>query len=403
VPRQQRLGRGDRDVSRLSVPALTEVSFADLRADRLAQLQGSMTEHGLGAALFFNQANIRYATGTSVMPIYSTSALARCCIVAVDGSPVLFEYPGSVHVSQKLIDQVFPMLRDSEEWASAVRSVLADLGLRDEPLGVDVLDASRLFALRKAGLQLVDASGVSMAARRVKTKDEIALSKINGGIGDAMLHEFEAAIRPGIREFELLAVLSDALLRRQGEGLFTRLVASGRNTNPWMAEASDKIVAPGDLVGVDTDAYGLEGYLIDVSRTFLCGHEPSAAQREAYQVAFDMVQAMVELVRPGRNFEQFARAVPVLPDRYRELRYKDLAHSAGLEDEEPFVPYPEDVDAGLADYPEGAFVPGMVMCLECYAGVPGAPFGVKLEDQVLVTETGCELLSTYPYNQMFFA
>src|SRR5262249_8365102 len=157
---------------------------------------------------------------------------------------------------------------------------------------------------------LVDPGPATVDAREVKTPEEVELFKINGGIGDFMLAEFEAAIRPGIREYELLAVLADALLRRHGEFIFTRLLASATNPNPWLTEAHDKLVMPGDLVGVDTDANGYEGYVIDVSRTFLCGDDPTPEQKEAYRVAFDCVTGMLELVRPCLTFAEFAERAP---------------------------------------------------------------------------------------------
>src|SRR4029077_16915286 len=128
--------------------------------------------------------------------------------------------------------------------------------------------------------------------------------------------EFEGAIRPGIREYELLAVLSDALIRHHGEALFTRLVSSGTNTNPWLTEATDRVVMPGDLVGVDTDANGYEGYVIDISRTFLCGDTPSPEKKEASRVAYDCVNGMLDLVRPGMSFAEFAAKAPRLPAAY---------------------------------------------------------------------------------------
>jgi Xaa-Pro dipeptidase len=233
----------------------------------------------------------------------------------------------------------------------------------------------------------------------VKTPEEVQLMAVNGGIGDAMLAEFEAAIRPGVRELELLAVLADTLLRYHGEAVFTRLVASGRNTNPWLREAHDKIVQPGDLVAVDTDANGFEGYVIDVSRTFLCGTRVTEGQREAYRAAHECVTGMVELVRPGVSFEEFCFAAPRLPEKFHEQRYAFQAHQAGLEDEGPFIPYPEDVESGAMTIPERELQEGMVLCLESYAGEVGAPYGVKLEDQVLVTGGGCELLCTYPFDE----
>ena len=73
--------------------------------------------------------------------------------------------------------------------------------------------------------------------------------------------------------------------------MFTRLVASGTNTNPWMSEAHDKVVQPGDLVGIDTDANFYEGYVVDISRTFSCGDVATDGQKVAYRIAYDCVTA----------------------------------------------------------------------------------------------------------------
>jgi len=193
-------------------------------------------------------------------------------------------------------------------------------------------------------------------------------------------------------------VLGNALLRRHGEFLFTRLVASGQNTNPWMSEAHEKAVEDGDLVGVDTDANGYEGYVIDVSRTFLCGDKPLEGQREAYRVAHECVTGMVDLVRPGMAFEEFAHAAPELPEKYKAQQYPTMVHQAGLEDEGPGIPYPDDDRGPRRIMPDREIRENMVLCLECYAGEVGAPDGVKLEDQVLVTADGAELLCTYPFD-----
>jgi Xaa-Pro aminopeptidase len=165
-----------------------------------------------------------------------------------------------------------------------------------------------------------------------------------------------------------------------------------------MSEAQDKLVMPGDLVGVDTDACGVEGYVIDVSRTFLCGGQPTPGQRDAYRAAHECVAGMVNLIQPGLTFEEFVRRAPRLPERYRPQRYAVMAHQAGLDDEGPSIPYPEDVEERDAVIPERTLRENMALCLECYAGEAGAPFGVKLEDQVLITARGAERLCTYPYD-----
>lgn len=395
-------------VSRLRVPNLAEIDFGALRTGRLARLQAMMRRHDLPACLFFNPANIRYATGTDVMGVWTAGTFARYGVVPAEGAPVLFEYKGSIHVSQKLVRDVRPAFTwqfggvqsadKAREWARSIRAVLGELGLAGERLAVDRCDTLGFLALQAEGITLADAGPATVDAREVKTPEELALMTVNGAIGDTMLAAFEAAIRPGIREYELLAVLADALLRQHGEFLFTRLVASGTNTNPWMSEAHDKLVQPGDLVGIDTDANGYEGYVIDVSRTFLCGETASPEQREAYRVAYDCVTGMLELVRPGITFQEFADKAPRLPEAYRAQRYPTMVHQAGLEDEGPGIPYPDDDRGPRRIMPERELRENMVLCLECYAGRVGAPFGVKLEDQVVVTRQGAELLSTYPFD-----
>ncbi len=389
------------------MPRLEEIDLAALRAGRLARLQTMLRRHDFPVALLYSTPNIRYATGVDVMSVWTAGTFARYCLVPAEGAPILCEYSGSMHVSQKLVRDVRPAYTwrfgglaahdKAREWARSIRATLAELGLERERLAVDKLDAVGFLALQAEGIAIVDVGPATVDAREVKTREEIELCALNGAIGDAMLAEFEAAIRPGIREYELLAVLSDALLRRRGEGLFTRLVASGANTNPWLTEAQDKAVMPGDLVGVDTDANGVEGYVIDVSRTFLCGDAPSSEQKEAYRVAYECVGGMLELVRPGVSFEEFARKAPRLPEAYAAQRYPTMVHQAGLEDEGPGIPYPDDDRGPRRIMPKRELKENMVLCLECYAGKVGAPFGVKLEEQVLVTADGPRSIGAYPY------
>ena len=394
-------------VQRLRVPNLNEIDRQSLRANRLVRLQKAMRAHGMPICLFFNPANIRYATGTDIMGVWTAITLARYCLVAAEGDPVLFEYRNSMHVSQKLVRDVRPAISwqyagtlgydRAKRWARSVKDTMAELGCDGAPLAVDKLDGFGFQALSDACIRIADPSPATVDAREVKTPEEVQLMILNGAIADAMFSAFESAIRPGVREYELLAVLSDTLLRKHGEFIFTRLVASGTNTNPWMSEAHDKLVQPGDLVGIDTDANGYEGYVLDVSRTFLCGDEGTPGQKEAYRIAYDCVNGMRELMKPGLTFEEFSRAAPKLPDGYINNRYGSMVHQAGLEDEGPGIPYPQDL---RSDSPGDRVIrENMVFCLECYAGRDGAPFGVKLEDQVLVTKDGAIALNTYPFEK----
>ena len=153
---------------------------------------------------------------------------------------------------------------------------------------------------------------------------------------------------------------------------------SGPNT-ALEPEAGARRMEPGDLVFVDTDAVGIEGYFADVSRTFLVGDVPATStQRDAYGAAHDWLLETSALLRPVITMREFSEQAPRLPERYRAQRYECLAHSAGLDDEGPSIAWPEDA------HPNGdrTIEPGMVLCLEVYCGDVGGRDGVKLEDQV---------------------
>jgi Xaa-Pro aminopeptidase len=139
--------------------------------------------------------------------------------------------------------------------------------------------------------------------------------------------------------------------------------------------------------------------MVDVSRTFVCGDVAAPGQMQLYRVAHEIIVALRETLRPGMSYDEFARAVPPLPERFRAQRYECMVHGAGLEDETPTIYYPgqapNPVDACIED--------GMTLCCECYVGEVGGPYGVKLEDQVLVTAAGAEPLCTYPYDAKLLA
>jgi Xaa-Pro aminopeptidase len=373
------------------VPPSDEVDLEAVRA------------HGAEACLFFNQANVRYATGTAAMTVYSNGAFVRCALVPADGAPILFEHPKLLYRARPIVADVRPMPAwefgddpeaDARAWAGELASALRELGVDARELFVDKLGTPAFTALSVAGFTFRDTGTVTLDAREVKTPQELRLFDVNADIGWKMLERFESEIAPGVREQDLLAAMTDTLLREGGEYLISRACVSGPNTNPWNLEATDRAVEPGDLVFVDTDAVGYEGYFIDVSRTFLCGdRDATPAQREAYRVAHDWMQAAIAELRPGLTMREYAERVPPLPEKYRPQRYEVLAHQAGLEDEGPSVAYAEDPQ------PNGERVlkEHSVVCLEAYVGEVGARDGVKLEDQLVLTADGARVLIPYPY------
>jgi len=299
------------------------VDLQRLRAGRLGRLQGAMRSHDVEACLLFNEPNIRYATGASAMPVWSNTTVVRCALVPAEGIPILFEHLNSMHLFSELEADVRPMhawefIDDVASHASIfAREAIAamrELGVTDHRLAIDRLGTPGFLALQAAGISILDSARVTMEAREIKTPEEIEVLAMGGQVVTEMLRDFEGAIRPGVTERELLAVLAGALLAGGGEHLATNTVCSGPHTNPWRAEATARAVERGDLVYVDTDSVCLEGYFFCVSRTFLCGDSaPTREQREAYRASHDWLEAMKDLVRPGVTCRELAERAPRLP------------------------------------------------------------------------------------------
>ena len=386
--------------------ALAEIDLGALRTGRLARLQHSMVEHDVDACLFFKPANVRYATGTSVMTVYCLDNFVRCALVPASGEPILYEHPESIHVTSRVVRDVRVMhvweYMDDEPmhaglWADQMLEGLRDLDIAGGRVAIDRISASAFLALAERGVPMCDSGTLTLDARAVKTPEELALLRLNAGIAQGMLARLEAELAPGLREQDLLAAMTDELLRRGGEFLITRAVVSGPNTNPWSLEAADRELEDGDLVFADTDAIGIEGYFADVSRTFLVGETPTPAQRETYAAARDWLVATTDLLRPGLTMGEFAQLAPKLPERYWTQRYECMAHSAGLEDEGPSIGWPDDPQPNAGRVIE----PGMVLCMEIYCGELGARDGVKLEDQVEITQNGHVVQAPYPFAGVF--
>ena len=384
-----------------------DVDLRALRAGRLARLQAAMRAHDLDVCLLFNEPNIRYATGASAMPIYAMSTFVRCAVVPAEGHPILFEHGNSMHRSREVADDVRPMhawefsddqAAEAATWADETVDAIRELGVTGDVIAVDRLGTPGFLALQAMSIALVDSAPATQQAREIKTPEEIGLFERNGAMIVDMLAAFEAALIPGVRERDLLATLSDTMLRAGGEYLATSTVCSGQNTNPWRSEATGRVVEAGDVVFVDTDTVGIEGYFFCVSRTFLAGDgRPTSAQRDTYRASIDWLEGTKAVVRPGLTCGEIADLAPPLPEKYLPQRYECMIHGIGLEEESPSVCYPMDRQSnGDREIEEG-----MTLVIELYAGEVGGSHGVKLGDEVLVTADGVEVLAPYPFSSVF--
>ena len=394
-------------------PALKDtepgIDMAALRAYRLGRVREQLKARDIAAAVLFDPVNIRYATATRNMAVWTLHNAARYAFVAADGPVVMFDFHNSAHLSEGLgtVDEVRParswfyfaagpnVAERARTWAGEIAELVRVHGGGSRRVALDHCDPPGADALRGHGLELTDGQEVLERARCIKSAEEIACMGHAIAVAEAGMAGMREALKPGLTENELWAILQDTNTRMGGEWIETRLLASGGRTNPWFQEASDRVIRAGELVAYDTDMVGPFGYCADVSRTHFCGPgRPSAAQKELYSMAYDQVQTNMGLLRPGLTFREFAERGYRMPERCRPNRYSVQAHGVGFCDEYPHCAFLDDIDTAGYD---GVFESGMVVCVESYMGEVGGEEGVKLEEQVLITEDGIERLSTFPY------
>jgi Xaa-Pro aminopeptidase len=196
-------------------------------------------------------------------------------------------------------------------------------------------------------------------------------------------------------EIALWSLLHKGVIEQDADYIETRLLSSGPRTNPWFQETGRREIKNGDLVALDTDVVGRFGYYADFSRTFYCGRgRPSDQQRHLYRLAYEQVQTNLALIRPGMSFRELSERAWPIPEPYVANRYFVLAHGVGMTGEYPYILHPQDFSSGY----DGVIEAGMTLCVESYIGTDGGPEGVKLEEQVLVTDTGVEPLSRFPFD-----
>ncbi|SLN15183.1 M24 family metallopeptidase [Oceanibacterium hippocampi] len=383
-----------------------------LRAWRLDRLRAEMKARDVAAALFYDPINIRYATGSSNMQVWVLHNPVRYVFVPLEGPITLFDFHGCAHLSDGI--EVIAEVRPARAWtyfaagpvvderATLWAGEIVDLWRQWAPggrLAVDRLEPIGVEALTRHGIRLADGQAVSEAARRIKGPEEVKAMRLAIASAEAGMAAMQAALQPGMTENEVWSILHQVNISRGGEWIETRLLASGQRTNPWFQECGHRVIETGDLVCFDTDLIGPEGYCADISRSWRAGDGmPNDRQRRIYAIAHEQVTRNIEVLKPGMTHTEFTELGFQLPDPYRAQRYSVIAHGVGLCDEFPSVVYPEDV--AMAGY-EGVLEPGMTVCVESYVGEVGGPDGVKLEEQLLITETGVEVLSGYPFEERF--
>jgi Xaa-Pro aminopeptidase len=378
-----------------------------IQKHRFARIRDRLQAAECPAIVLFDPVNIRYATGTRNMQVWTLHNICRYAVVFADGPTVLFEQPSSAHLARGRVDDIRPSLTTdfmavggrgpemAKRWVASMISLLGERGIGEKRLAIDRADLLLAEESRRQSLQLQDGRSIMERARAIKSREEIDALKQSLETCEQSVAEMRERLVPGMRECDALALLIEGSIRRGGEYPETRLLTSGPRTNPWFQETSSRVIESGDLVAFDTDLIGPLGFYNDISRSWVVGEgKPDDAQRRLYELAFRQLQHNTELLRPGLGFLEYSDKAFRLPDPYLPNRYADVAHGCGLGVEYPFIWYREDEEWGAYD---GYFEENMVVCIECFVGETGGREGVKLEQPVWLGADGPVELARYPF------
>jgi len=356
--------------------------------------------------LILDSINIKYATGASNMTIFSTRTPARYLLIFAEGPAILYEYFGCEHLARNLatIDDVRPArglcyvssggdpAGQAKAMAREIAAAVEATGLSIDNLAIDRFPYPCIDALRAEGFSIRDADSILSSARKTKLSGEIMLLReALRRVADAT-SEMEARIEPGRSETEIWADFSRSFVATGGQYVATRLFQSGPRTYPYFQEAGSRKTEVGDLICFDTDTIGFADYCTDFSRTYLCGDvSASPEQKDLYLKARDQLDHNVGLIKSGVTFREIAERAWPIPEAHRDSRYYCIGHGLGMSGEFPNIPH---TVPGVSYPLDGAVEPNMVLCIESYVGSEKSGQGVKLEDQLLITETGVERMSS---------
>ena len=386
-----------------------------MRKYRWERLTQHIVDRGYGGLLMFDPLNIRYATDSTNMQLWNTHNPFRAVLVCADGYMVIWDYKNSPFLSE-----FNPLVREqrsgadlfyfdrgdkvdvaADKFSNEVRTLIEEHGGNNKRLAVDKIMLHGLRALEAQGFEIMEGEEVTEKSRSIKGPDEILAMRCASVACENAVALMEQAARQGVpqgnmSEDDIWAVLHAENIKRGGEWIETRLLASGPRSNPWFQECGPRIVQNNEIVAFDTDLVGSYGICVDISRTWWIGDAaPRPDMIYAMQHAHEHIMTNMEMLKPGVHMRELSLNTHVLDDQYQKQKYGCLMHGVGLCDEWPLIAYPDHLVDGAYDYHLEA---GMVLCVEALVSPEGGDFSIKLEDQVLITETGYENLSKYPFD-----
>jgi len=390
------------------------IDFDRLRTERLARIASLLAKSELGALLCFDMNNVRYITATHI-GTWAQDKISRFTLLPQNDDPVLWDFGSAARHHQLncpwlgersrpgialLRGAMTPEMGRAEDVAKKIRVELESRGLLGEPVGIDVVEPPILFALQREGVKVVDGQQLLSDAREIKTQDEVSLLAHSAMMVDAAYHELYQAMKPGMRENECVGLVSKVLYDLGSEYVEGVNAISGERCSPHPHVFSDRVLRPGDPVYYDI-LHSYMGYRTCYYRCFAINFA-SQALIDAYKRCRDYLDASIELIRPGRSTADVASVWPKATDfgfPNEEAAFAlQFGHGVGL------AIWEKPVISRLVslEHPH-EIKPGMVFALETFWPSQDGWSAARIEEEIVVTPTGHEVITRFPAEQLLVA
>ena len=389
------------------------VDYARLRDYRLARARQALEASDLGALLVFESSNIRYVTATHI-GTWGHNKTERWALLTRTGEPWIWDF-GSAAKNHRLYSPwlkpeqsnggnnglqgaIAPTSGLPQGTAQQIASILKDEGVAGMPIGVDVIEMPMLRELEAAGITVNDGQQVMLNARQIKNKDEILLLSQAASMVDGVYQDISEALKPGVRENDIVALATRRLLEMGSEQVEAINSIAGERCSPHPHVFSDRLIRPGDQAYFDI-IHAFNGYRTCYYRTFAVGRATNA-HRDAYKKARELIDSAIAMVKPGVTTDQIAALWPTA----QEFGFSSEMEAFGLQ-------FGHGLGLGLHERPVISRLnslenpveiePGMVFALETYWPASDGHSAARIEEELVVTETGAELLTLFPAEELF--
>src|SRR5271170_6472505 len=391
------------------------VEFGRLRDYRLGRARAALRASDCGAFLLFDFYNIRYTTQTWIGGALGDKMI-RYALVFRDRDPILWDF-GSAVRHHRLYSTWLPeenwragflgfrgavapeagLMRDA---VTEIRSLLAEAGVLGEPLGIDIVEPPFLFELERQGITVADAQQPMLDARVIKSPDEIMLLNQAAAMVDGVYQDIVDVLKPGRRENEIVALANKRLYELGSDQVEAVNAISGERCNPHPHNFTDRIIRPGDQAFFDI-IHSFNGYRTCYYRTFGVGWA-TESQRDAYKQAREWMDQALDAIKPGVGSDQVATVLPKAQDFGfdNELAAFGLqfAHGLGLGlHERPIISRLNSLENPIE------LQAGMVFAMETYCPASDGISAARIEEEVVVTDYGTEILTKFPAQRLFVA